>query len=200
MSVHAAGDAVRAAAHEAHVTRAAVAARARHQPRGGRRAHAARAPAYDRAERASSATAVNAADSGPQHLSIVRRWRRTPASIPSLGRAASPVVFGFHAEPPESYAVAGLQEKPVVGDLLGRNLRRVAESNYRDAIDRLVVGDDSPYAYSGVDCETSSATSHYNAIREEYTSPETGPADCHSACCPPACRKLGRAASSTFIC
>lgn len=199
MSVHAASNAIGAAAHEAHVARSTITSRARHQPRGSGRTHATCPAADDSAEWSTSPAAVNAADTGPEYLSIVR-WRcRTAPTVSDVGRTTSSFVFSVNAESPKSHTVTGLSEESIVGDLLGRHLRRVAESDYGDAIDRLGVGDDSTYAYSGVDCETSGATSHYHAICEKYTSSEAGTADCDSACCTSTCRELGRATASALV-
>lgn len=199
MPVHAACAALCAAADEAHVAGAAAPACARHQPRGARRAHTACAPAYDRAERAAGAAAAYSTDPGTQHIPNGCLGGRTAPALPSFRRSASSFVLGLHAKPPESDAVAGLQEESVVGNLLGRHLGRVTQSHHRHAVDGFGVGDDPSYAYPGVDRKAGRATSHNNAIREKYTSSKARTTDGDSSCCAATCRQLCRAAASAIV-
>lgn len=200
MSVHAARAALRAAAHEAHVPRAAAAARARHQPRGRRRARAARADAHDRPERAPSAAAAHPADTSLEHLSDgCGRCGAAPA-LPAVWCPTPSFLLRIDAESAEPYAVPGLQEESLVGDLLGRHVRRIAESDHGDPVDRLVVGHDSPYTHPGVDGEAGGPTSYHNAIGEEYASPKTDTTNSDCPCRPSAYRELGRAAAAALVC
>lgn len=181
MSVHAPGAAVGAAADEAHVASAAAAAGARHEPRGGGRACPARSPADDRPERSPGAAAAHSADPSPQHVPFRGRRGRAATALPSRRSSAAAAVLGLYAESAEPDAVAGLSEEPVVRDLLGRRICRLAESHHGDAVDRLGSGSDSADAHPGVDCEASRPGPDHYAVREEHPGSETGPADGDSA-------------------
>lgn len=182
MSVHATRAARRAAVHETHIARAAAAARARHQPRGLGGAGAPGAPAHDRAERAPGAAAVHAADPGAQHLPDGRAGRGAAAALPSRRRASAAPLHAVHAEPPESHPVAGLQEEPLVRNLLWWDLGRLAEPDHGDPVDGLAVRDDAPHADSGLDREAGRPATHHHAVGEKHAGAETLAADRHRAC------------------
>lgn len=198
MSLHAAGHAVRAAAHEAHVSSATVTTSSWYIS-GCRRSHTARTNANGRAKRSTSPTTAYAAVSSPQHLPNWCGRRRTSPSLSHNGSTTPTVLLVFNAEPPESNTVAGLSEESVVWDLFGWHLCRLAESHHGDAVDRLVLGYDSPHTDTGVDRETSSTTANYYAVSEEYTSTKASAPNGYCACGSIPSDKFGHATSSSVV-